>query len=80
VTWIFSALTTTTKSPVSMCGVYCGLRLPRSVSAIWVARRPRVCPSASTTYHSRVTSPGLAFQVFMVIEKRADTLSAGAGW
>ena len=29
-TWIFSALTTTTKSPVSTCGVYCGLPLPRS--------------------------------------------------
>ena len=34
VTEIFSALTTTTKSPVSTCGVYSGLRLPRSASAI----------------------------------------------
>ena len=38
VTVIFSALTTTTKSPVSTCGVYCGFVLPRSVSAIWVAK------------------------------------------
>ena len=53
-TAIFSAFTTTTKSPVSTCGVYCGLPLPRSVSAICVASRPRVCPSASTTYQSRV--------------------------
>ena len=48
-TLIFSALTTTTKSPVSTWGVYSGLRLPRSVSAIRVASRPRVLPSASTT-------------------------------
>ena len=27
-----------------MCGVYVGLRLPRSASAIWVASRPRVLP------------------------------------
>ena len=39
-TAIFSALTTTTKSPVSTCGVYWGLRLPRRVSAICVASRP----------------------------------------
>src|SRR5262249_1707994 len=60
VTAIFSAFTTMTKSPVSTCGVYCGLFLPRSRSAICVASRPRVWPSASTTYHSRVISPGLA--------------------
>ena len=60
VTWIFSAFTTITKSPVSTCGVYTGFPLPRSVSAIAVARRPRVLPSASTTYQSRWISPGLA--------------------
>ena len=40
VTATFSALITTTKSPVSMCGVYSGLRLPRSTSAICVASAP----------------------------------------
>ena len=33
---------------------------PRRVSAIWVAKRPRVLPSASTMYQSRETSPGFA--------------------
>ena len=57
-TAIFSAFTTTTKSPVSTCGVYSGLRLPRRVSAIRVARRPSVSPSASTRYQRRSTSCG----------------------
>src|SRR5215213_9400791 len=53
-----------------MCGVYSGLFLPRSVSAIWVASRPSVLPSASTTYQRWVTSLGLAFQVFIATAKR----------
>ena len=44
-----------------------------------VARRPSNCRSASTTYHSRVTSPGLAFQVFTVMRKKGEPESAGAG-
>ena len=60
VTWISAAFTTTTKSPVSICGVYSGLRLPRSMSAIWVARRPSVLPRASTSTQSRWRSEGLA--------------------
>ena len=36
-----------------MCGVYSGLRLPRRVSAIWVASRPSVLPVASTTSQLR---------------------------
>ena len=50
------------KSPVSTCGVYSGLRLPRSASAIWVARRPRVLPSASTTYQSRWRLAGSGYK------------------
>src|SRR5215210_918592 len=34
-----------------------------------VARRPRVWPSASTTYQRRSTSPGFAFHVFCISEK-----------
>src|SRR5437763_217339 len=49
-----------------MCGVYSALCLPRSVSAICVARRPSVFPSASTRYQRRSTSPGFAFQVFCI--------------
>src|SRR5438067_5354564 len=71
VTLIRSAFTTTTKSPVSTCGVYSALPLPRSVSAICVARRPRVFPSASTTNQRRSTSCGFAVQVFMA-EKAAE--------
>ncbi len=45
-----------------------GLFLPRRVSAIRVASRPSVWPSASTTYQRRVISPGFAFQVFCISE------------
>src|SRR5579884_2073060 len=66
---------------MSTCGVYCGFRLPRSVSAIWVASRPSVLPSASTRYHSRVISPGLALYVFIGCassKKGADTCPPAA--
>src|SRR6478735_3875122 len=58
------------KSPVSTCGVYSGLRLPRRVSAICVARRPRVLPSASTTYQSRWRLAGVATKVFIAQKPR----------
>src|SRR5439155_27043976 len=48
-----------------MCGVYSGLRLPRSVSAICVARRPSVRPFASTTYQLRSAVAGVATKVFI---------------
>jgi hypothetical protein len=60
VTEIFSALTTTTKSPVSQCGVYSGFVFPRSASAICVARRPSVWPAASTTSQLRSRVAGVA--------------------
>ena len=53
---ILSALTTITKSPMSMCGAKVGLFLPRSVDAMTEASRPRVLPSASTMNQSRVVS------------------------
>src|ERR671928_684957 len=77
VTEIFSALTTTTKSPTSTCGVYVGLRLPRSASAIWVANRPRVWPSASTSSQLRSRSAGVATYVF--IARRRRSLAAEVG-
>src|SRR5262249_26042207 len=52
----FSAFTTTTKSPASMCGEKPGLCLPRSTSATRVASRPRTCPSAPATYQWRAES------------------------
>ena len=62
-TAIFSAFTTTTKSPVSQCRVYQGERLPERVSAMTDASRPRFWPSASTMYHWRSTVPGFALTV-----------------
>src|SRR5688572_23374364 len=53
------------KSPVSTCGVYSGLCLPRSRSAICDASRPRTLFCASITYQSCWTSCGLAENVFM---------------
>ena len=60
-TW--AALTTITKSPVSTCGANCGLCLPRSRIAAWLARRPSTTSDASMTCHARVTSPGLGVYV-----------------
>src|SRR5215213_2865611 len=60
-----SALTTITKSPTSTWGVYSGLRLPRSMSAIWVASRPSVLPVASTTSQLRSRDSGVATYVFI---------------
>ena len=48
-----------------MWGVYSGLRLPRRVSAIWVASRPSVLPLASTTSQLRSRESGVATYVFI---------------
>src|ERR671917_734462 len=69
VTATLSALTTTTKSPTSTCGVYWALCLPRSTRAISVESRPRVLPSASTTYHLRSTSSGRAMKLFIILRR-----------
>src|SRR5918993_5237775 len=58
-----AALTTTTKSPVSTCGANCGLCLPRSRIATWLASRPSTTSDASITCHWRVTSAGLGLYV-----------------
>src|SRR5215469_10884383 len=58
---------TTTKSPLSRCGVNVGLCLPRKICAICDARRPRTCPSASMTYHCGCRSAALALYVFIIV-------------
>src|SRR3954462_13327285 len=65
----FATLTTTTKSPVSTCGVYSGLFLPRRRAAIWVASRPSTLPCASTTNQPCLISP--VFAVNVVISFRS---------
>src|SRR3954451_14936282 len=65
-----AALITTTKSPTSQCGVYSGLVLPRSLSAIWVASRPSVLPLASTTTQLRSRFAGVATKVFIYRRER----------
>jgi len=47
-----SVLITTTKSPVSTCGVKVGLFFPVKISATVVATRPSGSPAASTMNHS----------------------------
>src|SRR5918998_6401738 len=69
VTTTRSAFTTTTKSPTSTWGVYWALCLPRNTRAISVERRPRVLPSASTTYHLRSTSSGRAMKLFIILRR-----------
>src|SRR5699024_7316378 len=58
-----SALTTMTKSPVSRCGAYVGLCLPRSNVATSVASLPSTTFSASITCQERVISPGFGVYV-----------------
>src|SRR5712671_7146332 len=65
VSWTFSALTTTTWSPQSICGVKEGLCLPRSLIAIIEASRPSTKPSASISSHFLSMSDGLAEKVFI---------------
>src|SRR5579862_3509670 len=66
---IFSALITMTWSPVSINGVYRGFSLPMRMRATCEARRPSVCPSASTTYHLRTISPSLGKYVDMKLSQ-----------
>ena len=61
---IFSTLITTTKSPVSMWGVYVGRCLPMRIMAISLATRPTTLSVASTSHHLALSSPGLAMYVF----------------
>src|ERR1700758_5003438 len=42
-----------------MNGVYCGFSFPIRMLATCEAKRPSVCPFASTTYHLRTISPCL---------------------
>src|SRR3954471_6402646 len=63
----FSALTTTTKSPVSTRGAKVGLCLPRRRTAIWLASRPSTTSVASMTCHWRSTSPGFGVYVRTVV-------------
>src|SRR5215467_8509705 len=67
VTAIFSALMTTTKSPLCKWGVKVGLCLPRKICAIWDAKRPSTCPSASIMYHCGSNSAALALYVFFIL-------------
>src|SRR6267143_4759116 len=71
----FSALTTTTLSPQSMCGVKEGLCLPRSLVAMIAASRPSTRPSASITTHFLSISDGLAEKVFIVHSSAAGRYS-----
>src|SRR3954453_19898670 len=59
-----------------MWGVYSGLRLPRSASAIWVARRPSVSPVASTTYQLRSRVAEFATKVFTAKRSHASGRAA----
>src|SRR6266404_1591056 len=64
-----SALITTTKSPVSTCGVKIVFSFPRSSFAAFTATRPKTWSFASMTHHLRVTSLALAENVFIGAEK-----------
>src|SRR4051794_26568422 len=64
----------TTKSPASTCGANCGLCLPRSRIAVWLASRPSTTSVASMTCQARVMSPGLGVYVrtrLTVLRRRA---------
>src|SRR3954469_12650606 len=61
----FSALITTTKSPVSTCGVKIAFSLPRRRFAAFTATRPRTWFWASIIHHLRGTSLALAENVFI---------------
>src|SRR5277367_188569 len=64
-TFTFSALITTTWSPMSRKVVYLGFSLPIRMRATCEARRPSVCPEASTTYHLGTNSPALGKYIDM---------------
>src|SRR3954454_21910054 len=56
---------TTTKSPVSTCGVKIAFSLPRNKFAAFTATAPRTWSFASITHHLRGTSLALAENVFI---------------
>src|SRR5512135_3225217 len=60
-----------TKSPLSIQGVKVGLCLPRNTAATCDDNRPRFCPAASTTYHSRVMSFSFKLYVFTLLLLKA---------
>src|SRR5205085_2483415 len=60
-----SASMTTTKSPVSTCGVKIAFSLPRKRFAAFTATRPRIWSLASMIHHLRGTSLALAENVFI---------------
>src|SRR5439155_7050964 len=60
---------TTTKSPVSTCGVKMAFSLPRSNLAAFTATWPSTWPLASIIHHLRGTSLALAEKVFIRAEK-----------
>src|SRR6266508_3149120 len=61
----FSALITTTKSPVSTCGVKIAFSLPRNKLAAFTATCPSTWSLASITHHLRGTSLAFAEKVFI---------------
>src|SRR4029077_14546350 len=65
----FSALMTTTKSPVSTCGVKIVFSLPRNKLAALTATWPSTRFFASITHHLRETSLALAENVFIMAGK-----------
>src|SRR6266566_3974938 len=65
----FSALMTTTKSPVSTCGVKIVFAFPRNKLAAFTATWPRIWSLASITHHLRGTSLALAEKVFIRAER-----------
>src|SRR5438309_2116205 len=60
---------TTTKSPVSTCGVKIVFAFPRNKLAAFTATWPRTWSLASITHHLRGTSLALAEKVFIRAEK-----------
>src|SRR6266571_943464 len=69
---------TTTKSPVSTCGVKIVFSLPRNKLAALTATWPSTWSFASITHHLRGTSLALAENVFITAEK-ARKLRDAAG-
>src|SRR5205823_7645229 len=65
----FSALMTTTKSPVSTCGVKIVFSFPRNKLAAFTATWPSTWFLASITHHLREISLALAEKVFITAEK-----------
>src|SRR5215831_3542276 len=69
----FSALITTTWSPVPRNGVYFGHSFPIRMRATCDASRPSAWPEASTTYHLRATSPALGKYVDILLSQNMKT-------